>query len=76
MNQESQDISDTVKIERPMTCRRQQDRGGRVAQDSVGNTVTVRTRTHDSPGDLSLSLLELTDDLQSGTILRSNGTQL
>ncbi len=68
MKEEIHDISDTVKIERPLCCRRQEDRGGRTTQDSLGNAVTVRTRAHDSPDDLSLSLLELTDDLRSAPI--------
>ena len=62
MNEDNHDISDTVKIKRPMCCRRQENRGGRTTQDSLGNAVTARTRAHDSPDDLSLSLLELTDD--------------
>ena len=69
MDKEILDISDTVKIERPMCCRRQENRGGRMTQDPLGNAVTVRTRAHDSPDDLSLSLLELTDDLHSATMV-------
>ncbi len=41
-------MSDTVKIERPMACRRREDRGGRIKQDALGNAIKVRTRVHDS----------------------------
>ena len=69
MIEQTQDISDTVKIERPMCCRRQTDLGGRLAQDSTGNTVTIRTRAYESQNDLShsLSLFELTDNLPGRT---------
>jgi hypothetical protein len=45
-------MNDTVKIERPLCCRRHEDLGGRVKQDSLGNAIRVRTRTHDSQDDL------------------------
>jgi hypothetical protein len=41
-------MSDTVKIERPMCCRRHEDLGGRVKEDSLGNAIKVRTRVHDA----------------------------
>jgi hypothetical protein len=43
--------NDTVKIERPMSCRRHEDFGGRVKQDPLGNTVKVKTRVHDPQDD-------------------------
>jgi hypothetical protein len=49
---------DTVKIERPMCCRRHEDLGGRIKQDSLGNTIKVRTRVHDSQDDFARSWLE------------------
>ena len=58
-------MNDTVKIERPMCCRRHEDIGGRIKQDSLGNTVKVRTRAHESEDDLSLSDFELKDDSES-----------
>ncbi len=59
-------MSDTIKIKRPLCCRRQEDLGGREKQDSLGNTIKVRTRVHDSEDDVSDSLLELTDNLAKG----------
>jgi hypothetical protein len=53
-------MSDTVKIKRPMFCRRHENLGGRVKGDSPGNTVKVRTRAQDTPDD-SPEILELTD---------------
>jgi hypothetical protein len=52
-------MSDTVIIERPMCCRRHEDLGGRIKQDSQGNAIKVRTRVHDSQDDLARSWLEL-----------------
>jgi hypothetical protein len=60
-------MSDTVKIVRPMFCRRHEDLGGRVKQDSLGNTIKVRTRVHDSQNDFESSLLELTVNLKKGS---------
>ena len=54
-------MSDTVKIKRPMFCRRHEDLGGRIKEESPGNTVKVRTRAHDSPDGVSPDILELTD---------------
>ena len=54
-------MSDTVKIKRPLFCRRLQDLGGRIKEDLPGNPIKVRTRAHDSEEDDSDSLLELTD---------------
>jgi hypothetical protein len=56
-------MCDTVKIERPMCCRRHEDLGGRIKQDSLGNTIRVRTRAYDSPDDLARSWLELKVEL-------------
>jgi hypothetical protein len=54
-------MSDTVKIKRPLFCRRRENLGGRIKEDSPGTVVKVRTRAHDAGEDLSDSLLELTD---------------
>jgi hypothetical protein len=56
-------MNDTVKIERPMCCRRQENLGGRTQQDSLGNTIRVRTRVQDSQDDAARSWLELAVDL-------------
>lgn len=55
---------DTVKIKRPMCCRRHEDLGGRCKQDSEGNTTKVRTRADDS--QYEVDPLELTVDLEEG----------
>ncbi len=60
-------MNDTVRIERPLFCRRSEDLGGRIKQDSQGNSVKVRTRAHDSDDDRAHSLLEQTVDLESGS---------
>jgi hypothetical protein len=60
-------MNDTVKIKRPMCCRRQEDLGGRTQQDSVGNSVKVKTRAQDSGDDLDCSLLERTVNLGKGS---------
>jgi hypothetical protein len=52
-------MNDTMKIERPMWCRRHEDLGGRSKQDSLGNPVKVRTRVHDSDDDFASSWVEL-----------------
>jgi hypothetical protein len=44
-------MSDTVRIERPMCCRRRADLGGRVKLDSSGNAIQIRTRVQDSRED-------------------------
>jgi hypothetical protein len=54
-------MSDTVKIKRPLFCRRRENLGGRSTEDSPGHTIKVRTRAQESGEDLSDSLLELTD---------------
>jgi hypothetical protein len=41
-------MSDTVKIERPLSCRRREDLGGRIKQDTQGNAIWVRTRVNDT----------------------------
>ncbi len=40
-------LSDTMRIERPLFCRRQSDRGGRIKYDSRGNPILVKTRVSD-----------------------------
>jgi hypothetical protein len=60
-------MNDTVKIERPMCCRRNEDLGGRIKEDSLGNTIKVKTRVHDSDDDCARSLLELAANLQSSS---------
>jgi hypothetical protein len=62
-------MSDTVKIERPMWCRRQENLGGRIQQDSLGNSIRVRTRAQDSQDDSARSWLELerTANLERGS---------
>lgn len=59
-------MNDTVRIKRPLCCRRQEDLGGRTRQDSQGNSVKVRTRAQESPDDLDGSLLEHTINLKKG----------
>jgi hypothetical protein len=54
-------MNDTVKIERPIACRRHEDSGGRVKLDARGNTVRVRTRVHDDQDDLAPSWHELAE---------------
>jgi hypothetical protein len=51
-------MNDTMKIERPLCCRRHEDLGGRIKQDPLGNTIKVKTRVHDSPDDYARSWLE------------------
>jgi hypothetical protein len=60
-------MSDTVKIKRPLFCRRRVDLGGRSREDSPGAAVKVKTRAHDSEEDTSSSLLELTDKWDKGS---------
>jgi len=55
-------MSDTVKIKRPLFCRRHENLGGRLKEVSLGNTVKVKTRARESEDDLSLSEFELKDD--------------
>jgi hypothetical protein len=57
-------MNDTMKIERPMCCRRHEDLGGRIKRDSQGNTIRVKTRAHDSQDDLALSWLSLRAHLE------------
>jgi len=40
-------LSDTMRIERPLFCRRQSDRGGRIKYDSSGKPILVKTRVSD-----------------------------
>jgi hypothetical protein len=60
-------MNDTVKIERPMCCRRHEDLGGRIKQDSLGNTIRVRTRAQDSQDDFARSWLEPAVKLKRGS---------
>ena len=60
-------MNDTVKIRRPMDCRRHEDLGGRTKQDSLGNTLKVRTRAQESQDDFDGSLLEHTLNLENGS---------
>ena len=41
-------MTDTVRIERPLFCRRVEDRGGRSKTDAQGGVSTVRTRSYES----------------------------
>jgi hypothetical protein len=59
---------DTVKIKRPLYCRRQQDVGGRTALDSLGNPVKVRTRAAESQDEFDGSLLEDTLNLKDSPL--------
>jgi hypothetical protein len=52
-------MNDTVKIERPMACRRHEDLGGRVKRDSRGNPVRVKTRVHDNEVNFAASSPDL-----------------
>jgi hypothetical protein len=61
-------MNDTVKIKRPMLCRRQEDLGGRTAQDSLGNPIKVRTRADESPDEFDGSLLENTLNLKDSPL--------
>jgi len=58
-------MNDTVKIERPIACRRHEDLGGRIKHDSLGNTVKIRTRVHDSEDDFAPSWPELAEDFST-----------
>jgi hypothetical protein len=60
-------MSDTVKIKRPMSCRRHENLGGRPALDSTGNGVKVKTRADDSTDDFDSPLLERTVNLEKGS---------
>jgi hypothetical protein len=59
-------MSDTVKIKRPMECRRHENLGGRIKQDSQGNLLKVKTRADDSHDQCESLLLERTIDLEQG----------
>jgi len=60
-------MNDTVRIERPLRCRRNEDLGGRTQQDSLGNSVKVRTRAQESQGDFDGSFLEHTVNFEKGS---------
>jgi hypothetical protein len=60
-------MNDTVRIKRPLSCRRHEDLGGRTKQDSLGNSIKVRTRAQESEGDFDGSLLEHTANLDKGS---------
>jgi hypothetical protein len=59
-------MSDTVKIKRPLFCRRREDLGGRSKEDSPGHPVKVKTRAHDAQDESPSLGLELTDKFESG----------
>jgi hypothetical protein len=61
-------MSDTVKIKRPMCCRRHENLGGRPVQDSAGTSVKVRTRAEDLHDDFDIPLLERTVNLEKGSM--------
>jgi hypothetical protein len=60
-------MNDTVRIKRPLCCRRQQNLGGRTTQDLLGNSVKVRTRAQESPDDFDGSIFEHTIDWEKGS---------
>ena len=60
-------MNDTVKIERPMCCRRHEDRGGRMKQDSMGNPIRVQTRVQDAQDVFTRSWLELARNFEKGS---------
>jgi hypothetical protein len=57
-------MNDTVRIKRPICCRRHEDLGGRIKPDSLGNTIKVKTRVHDSSDDIDRSWLKLVENLE------------
>jgi hypothetical protein len=57
-------MNDTVRIERPLRCRRNEDLGGRTQQDSLGNSVKVRTRAQESQDYYDGLMLEHTVNLE------------
>jgi ribosomal protein L15E len=57
-------MNDTVRIERPLRCRRHEDLGGRTKQDSLGNNVKVRTRAQESKDYYDGTMLEQTVNLE------------
>jgi hypothetical protein len=57
-------MNDTVRIQRPMCCRRHEDLGGRVKRDPLGNAIKVKTRAHDSQDELELPWLESESDME------------
>jgi hypothetical protein len=59
-------MNDTVRIKRPLCCRRHEDLGGRIKQDSLGNSVKVRTRAQEAQDEFDGSLLEHTMNLDKG----------
>ena len=62
-------MTDTVKIERPLFCRRSDDRGGRVISDTEGHSLKVRTRIEDSRDVPCISLKD-TGVFQAVTLRR------
>jgi hypothetical protein len=57
-------MNDTVKIKRPMECRRREDLGGRVKKDPQGNMLKIKTRAEDATDESEDLLLERTVILQ------------
>lgn len=58
-------MNDTVKIERPMCCRRHEDLGGRIKQDSRGKPTRIKTRVHDSQDNVAVCRLNEGRDLHT-----------
>jgi len=59
-------MSDTVKIERPLFCRRPEDLGARIEQDHLGNSTEIRTRADDM-NEVDM-LLDFTTTLESDSV--------
>ena len=51
-------MNDTARIERPLFCRRIENRGGRTVVDQDGTPRTVRTRADDGLEESGISLLD------------------
>ena len=62
-------MTDTVKIERPMFSRRQNDVGGRVKHDPLGSAVLVRTRASDAEELHAVSAVTLTAEPKNGPLM-------
>jgi hypothetical protein len=67
-------MTDTIRIERPFTSRRVEDKGGRICQDQCGTERVVKTRAGD---EQAAPLLTLDDPSGNGksdraVIIKSN----
>ena len=51
-------MNDTARIERPLFCRRIENRGGRTVVDQDGRRRTVRTRADDGLEESGIALLD------------------